>query len=62
MNIEQLSLRDALKAWRFRKGLTQLSVARLVGIDVSTYSAWESGRKSVPDKWRNRVRQMVYRS
>jgi len=59
---ESITLSEKLKSWRFEKGLTQLTVANLLGIDVSSLNAWEKGRRPIPPSRINRVRNLVYRS
>jgi transcriptional regulator with XRE-family HTH domain len=59
---ESIEVGQKIKAWRFEKGLTQLSVANLLGVDVSTLAAWEKGRRLIPLSRINRVRNLVYRT
>ncbi len=59
---ESFELGEKIKAWRFEKGLTQLTVAKLLDVDVSSVNAWEKGRRLIPASRINRIRNLVYRS
>ena len=37
-----------LKAWRKKKGCTQIEAAALLGVPVGTYRDWEQGRFEPP--------------
>ena len=38
-------LGTCLRIWRQRKGLTQDSAARMLGVAATTWSHWETGRR-----------------
>lgn len=37
-----------LRAWREKKGCTQLAAAAMLGVPVGTYRDWEQGRFAPP--------------
>jgi DNA-binding transcriptional regulator YiaG len=46
MTLIDEDIRDDLKAWRARVGLTQSEAAARLGVNLRTYEAWEMGRHS----------------
>ena len=40
--------REQIREWRTSRDLTQLQVAKLVGVDRLTWQNWEAGRSSPP--------------
>lgn len=38
-----------LRAWRKRVGMSQLDLARRLGVDKSTVNRWEQGTRAYPD-------------
>ncbi len=49
-----------LKNWRIEKGLTQTEMAQKLGSNQKSYSAYETGRVSVPGKIQGKLRRMGY--
>jgi DNA-binding transcriptional regulator YiaG len=46
--VERISTRDELKEWRRRLGLTQVGLARLLGVSRNAVARWEWGRHPIP--------------
>jgi DNA-binding transcriptional regulator YiaG len=44
IRVDDISLDDALKAWRLRCSLTQVAAAALLRVPLPTYQGWEQGR------------------
>lgn len=48
-------IKDNLKFLRKRKGLSQTEISRDLGINVSTYNAWETGQNIPRDEMKVKI-------
>lgn len=44
LQMDGITLDEALKAWRFRCHFTQVRAAALLRVPLATYQGWEQGR------------------
>ena len=54
-SVENNYIKDNLKTLRERKGLTQTAVAKALGVNTTTYHAWESGQNIPRDEMKVKI-------
>lgn len=54
-NMPDNYIKDNLKILRERKGLTQTAVAKAIGVNITTYNAWENGVNKPRDEMKVKI-------
>ena len=54
-NVSDNSIKDNLKFLRERKKLTQTAVSKALGVNTSTYNAWETGQNIPRDEMKVKI-------
>lgn len=54
-NVSDNYIKDNLKFLRKRKGLTQTAVSKALGVNASTYNAWETGQNIPRDEMKVKI-------